>query len=71
MRKLAGGTIRITQQRADGTRNHIEVEVREGDTISIEREYADGHTEERQLYPQASGGYKPKRGPWKSEENKS
>jgi hypothetical protein len=46
------------------------VDVAEGDTIVIEREYADGHKEERQLFPQATSYRPSKPGPWKERNDK-
>lgn len=68
-KSLTGGHVKFTHTRADGTRQVVDVEVKEGDLITVEREYKEGGREERQIYPQATG-YAPVRPVWKSENEK-
>ncbi len=65
-KSLAGGKIRFRQKRADGSSRELEVDVREGDVITIEREYPSGQKEERQIFPQVTGNA-PVKSPWKGE----
>lgn len=65
-KSMVGGKVRLRHKRADGSGGEMEIEVREGDVISVEREYPGGHKEERRVYPQVTG-YRPVRSPWKGE----
>jgi hypothetical protein len=68
-KSLIGGKVKFTHRRGDGSLvGEIEAEIREGDLITVEREYANGNKEERQVFPQ-NQGYQGVKSPWK-EENK-
>jgi len=68
-RKLVGGKVTFRAEDADGTSTTVPWTVKEGTKIIVTREYADGHQEERQIFPQNTG-YQPVKPPWKDGDNK-
>ena len=68
-RKLTGGRVTFKVRSKNGLAITVPYTVQEGDIITIEREYADGHKEERQLFQQSTG-YQPTHSPWKDGGNK-
>jgi hypothetical protein len=68
-KSLVGGRVKFKHRHADGSSGETVIEVKEGDVISVEREYPGGEKEERQVFPQATG-YQPVKSPWKEKNDR-